>query len=76
MAIGDEHGLTEDLYQKMIGRYVATIEVLSQRIFAKDQYIAKIESENAELEAQVSKFLAEPPLEYKGGEKSSEKAKK
>lgn len=65
MAVGDEYGLTEDLYQQLIGRYVATIEVLGKRVFAKDQYIAKLETENAHLGAQVAKFLAEPPLEFK-----------
>ena len=56
MAAGDEYGLTEDLYQQLIGRYVSTIEVLSKRIFAKDQHIAKIETRNAELEATVLKL--------------------
>lgn len=68
MAIGDEHGLTEDLYQALIGRYVSTIEVLGKRIFAKDQHIAKLETENAHLESQVAKFLGEPPLGLKEGD--------
>lgn len=63
MAAGDEFGLSEDLYQQLIGRYVASIEVLSKRIFAKDRHIAELETENAHLEAQVAKFLSEPPLE-------------
>jgi hypothetical protein len=45
MSVGDEFGLTEDLYHRLIGRYVAAIEVLTQRLAAKDQHIAKIEAE-------------------------------
>lgn len=59
MAVGDEYGLTEDLYQQLIGRYVATIEVLSRRIVAKDQHIAKIETENAKLENMAYARLAD-----------------
>lgn len=48
MAAGDEYGLTEDLYRQLIGSYVVTIEVLSKRIFAKDQYIAQLEAQLAQ----------------------------
>lgn len=69
MAAGDEHGLTEDLYQQLIGRYVSTIEVLSKRIFAKDQYIAKLETENSQLETQLlNKTLASHDGEVYYGE--------
>lgn len=53
MAVGDEFGLTEDLYQQIIGRSVAAIEVLSKRIVAKDQHIARIETENANLASRI-----------------------
>lgn len=56
MGVGDEFGLTEDLYHQLIGRYVATIEVLTKRIIAKDQHIARIETENAMLGAENFKF--------------------
>lgn len=45
MAVGDEFGLTEDLYQQLIGQYVTTIAVLSKRIVAKDQKIAVLEAQ-------------------------------
>ena len=61
MAIGDEHGLTEELYHQLIGRYVATIEVLSKRVFAKDQHIVKIETENAQLGAKLAALENDPP---------------
>lgn len=61
MAIGDEHGLTEELYHQLIGRYVSTIEVLSKRIFAKDQHIARIETENAQLGAKLAKLEGDSP---------------
>lgn len=54
MSVGDEHGLSEELYHQLIGRYVATIEVLTKRLFAKDQHIVKIETENAQLGAQLA----------------------
>lgn len=44
MAVGDEIGVTEDLYKNLIGGYVSAIEVLSKRIFAKDQHIATLEA--------------------------------
>lgn len=50
MSVGDEFGLTEDLYHKLIGRYVAAIEVLSQRLVAKDQHIAKLETQQVQSE--------------------------
>ena len=53
MAVGDEFGLNEDLYHTLIGRYVATIEVLVRRGNLKDQRIAVLETQNAELEAKV-----------------------
>lgn len=53
MTVGDEFGLSEDLYSALIGRYVATIEVLSKRIFAKDQHIGKLEAKIAELETEI-----------------------
>jgi hypothetical protein len=52
MAVGDEFGLSEDLYQKLIGRYVSAVEVLTQRITAKDQHIAKLETQQALTEAK------------------------
>lgn len=63
MAVGDEIGLTEDLYQELIGRYVATIEVISKRIVLKDQRIAKLETEASQYDARIAeleKQLAEP----------------
>jgi len=45
MAIGDEFGLSEDLYHQLIGRYVSTIEVLVRRSNLKDQRIAILEAE-------------------------------
>jgi hypothetical protein len=51
MAVGDEIGLSEDLYQKLCGRYVSAIEVLTLRAVAKDQHIAKLETQLAQLEA-------------------------
>lgn len=53
MGVGDEIGLTEPLYQELIGRYVATIEVLTKRLVAKDQKIAMLETENSKLETQL-----------------------
>lgn len=61
MSIGDEHGLTEELYHQLIGRYVATIEVLSKRIFAKDQHIARVETENAQLGAKLAALEQDSP---------------
>jgi len=52
MAIGDEFGLSEDLYHQLIGRYVSTIEVLVRRSNLKDQRIAILESQLAD-KAQV-----------------------
>lgn len=43
--IGDEVGLTEDLYVNMIGRYAAAVEVLTKRIALKDQELARLEGE-------------------------------
>lgn len=55
MSIGDEVGLSEDLYQALIGRYVAAIEVLTRRSILKDQHIAKLETEAARhVEEQAS----------------------
>lgn len=59
MAVGDEHGLTEDLYHQLIGRYVATIEVLSKRIVAKDQYIARLETEASMYDSKVARLEKE-----------------
>jgi hypothetical protein len=55
MAIGDEIGLSEDLYQTLIGRYVAAIEVVTKRSALKDQHIAKLETQLAQLEAAQAK---------------------
>ena len=64
MAKGDEFGLTEDLYHQLIGRYVATIEVLSKRIFAKDQHIAILETQMAQLEAEATSEPKEGDIRY------------
>jgi hypothetical protein len=57
LAVGDEVGLTEDLYCNLIGRYVSTIEVLSKRSVLKDQHIARLETQLALLEAAQGKDL-------------------
>lgn len=44
MTAGSEIELTEEIYQQLIGRYVATIEVLNRRIAIKDKYIADLEA--------------------------------
>lgn len=51
MAVGDEVNLNEDLYHQLIGRYVATIEVLVRRNNLKDQKIAILETQQAKFEA-------------------------
>lgn len=56
MGAGDEIGLTEPLYQELIGRYVATIEVVTKRLIVKDQRIAVLETQNAILEAKVAEL--------------------
>ncbi len=43
--VGDEVGFSEELYHQLIGRYVATIEVLTKRLVLKDQHISKLESD-------------------------------
>lgn len=53
MAAGDEFGLSEDLYNVMIGRYVSTIEVLVRRGNLKDQKIAELEAKLAEVTANA-----------------------
>lgn len=42
--IGDEVGLTEELYQKMIGQYATAVEVLTRRVQVKDQRIMELET--------------------------------
>lgn len=64
MAVGDENNLNEELYHQLIGRYVSTIEVLTKRIFAKDQHIAKLETQMAHMEMhdpQEGDVKYEPP---------------
>lgn len=53
MSVGDEIGYSEELYHKLVGKFVSAIEVLNQRILAKDAHIAK-------LEEQLSPGSAEP----------------
>lgn len=55
MAAGDEIGLTESLYHELIGRYVSTIEVIVKRGNLKDQKIAILETQLAQLEAAAAK---------------------
>jgi hypothetical protein len=43
--VGDDVGLTEDLYVSMIGRYAAAVEVLTKRIGLKDQELVRLEAE-------------------------------
>jgi hypothetical protein len=43
--VGDEIGLTEELYTGMIGRYAAAVEVLTKRITLKDQELVRLEAE-------------------------------
>lgn len=56
MAVGDEIGLTEPLYQELIGRYVATIEVLTKRLVAKDQRIAVLETQEVNLVGKITEL--------------------
>lgn len=59
MGVGDEANFTEELYHQIIGRLVATIEVFSKRIVAKDQYIAKLEARLAGQDGEVKDELPE-----------------
>ncbi len=62
--IGDEVGITEDLYNIMIGRHAVAVEVLSKRIAIKDQRIAELEAFQAEITANA---LANTPKEDSRG---------
>lgn len=68
MAVGDEVGLSEELYQSLIGRYVAAIEVLTKRLVLKDQHISRIETENAQLGAKLAQAANDTPDEPKEGD--------
>ena len=52
--IGDYINVTEDSYQRLIGGYVAAIDVLNARIAVKDQYIRDIEAKNKTLQDEVN----------------------
>jgi hypothetical protein len=43
--VGDDVGLTEELYVSMIGRYAAAVEVLTKRIQLKDQELVRLDAE-------------------------------
>jgi hypothetical protein len=43
--VGDDVGLSEELYVGMIGRYAAAVEVLTKRIQLKDQELVRLETE-------------------------------